>query len=40
METHLTIGKSILKNFYDYREQILDEAEYISVVKIIIRYNG
>ena len=37
MDTHLNIGKSILQDYYDYyREQVLDEAEYISVVKIII----
>jgi len=37
MENYEKIGMSILKNFFDYyREERLDDAEYVSVVKVII----
>ena len=37
MQTHLNIGKSILRDYYDFScEKSLDDAEYIPVVRIII----
>ena len=38
MEIHRNIGKSILKDFYDFSsEKSLDDAEYIPVVRVIIK---
>ncbi len=37
MQRHINIGKSILNDYFDfYCEQMLDDADYIPVIKVII----
>jgi hypothetical protein len=41
VETHISIGKTVLGDFYRYYNEVgLDDAEYIPVVRVIIEGIG